>query len=127
MQNLHAIILTNQLKAIWPSSLGVPSNAVNILYKNNYICYFLKLPKLLSQICFFLKSNTFLCNVSLYRQCLFSAYNRSKRLFNLRSVSHFFSIFSLSFLLNFLFVSLGGVISINFEYKWRDLALQKFL
>ena len=46
------IILTNQLKTIWPSSLGIPSNAVNILYKNNYICYFLKLPKFLSRISF---------------------------------------------------------------------------
>ena len=39
MQNVPALTWTNLLK-----SLGIPSNAVNILYNNN-VCYFLKLPK----------------------------------------------------------------------------------
>ena len=52
MQNLRAIILTNQLKTTWPSSNGTPSNAVNILY----VCYFLELPKfLLRLLVFFLQ------------------------------------------------------------------------
>ena len=44
--HLHAIILTNQVKTSWPYSLGIPSNAVNILYKNNSLFFVVEASKL---------------------------------------------------------------------------------
>ena len=55
----------NLLKTTWLSSLGIPSNAVIILYNNN-VCYFLKLPKFPPSSHFFRIS--LLCIVSLFRQ-----------------------------------------------------------
>ena len=111
MQNLDAIILTNQLKATWLSSLGIPSNAVNILY----VCYFLKLPKFLSPSRFFF---FFFYNISLY-QTMSVLY-----LWPFKTCSsHFFFIVSPSLILSFFFLfSLGGggvekAISINLGYK----------
>ena len=71
--NKPIYVLTNQLKTTWPSSLGIPSNVVNILYKNNYVCYFLKLPKSLLRFSFFNKTPLHR-QLKLYRQCLFSTY-----------------------------------------------------
>ena len=87
-KTFYVIILTNQLKTIGrPHLVYIPSNVVNIFYKNNYVCSFLKLPKFLSRFSFFLKR--LLCKVSLYRQCLSSAYGHAESLFCL--VMAFFS------------------------------------
>ena len=98
MQNLRAIILTNQLKTTWPSSNGTPSNAVNILY----VCYFLGLPKFLLRLLVF-----FFYNVSLYRTmsvlCLWQFKTCSSHF------SFFLHPFSLSlFFLSFFFFLGGG-------------------
>ena len=46
--HLQAIVLFYKPnKKTWQLSLGIPSNTVNILYKNNLFCYSLKLPKFL--------------------------------------------------------------------------------
>ena len=97
MQNLRAIILTNQVKTTWPSSLGIPSNAVNILY----VCYFLKLPKFnyLAPSRFF-----FFYNVSLYRTISVLCYGNSKRV---AVIFHFFFILSPS-LSSFFLCFFGG-------------------
>ena len=85
----------NQLKTTWPSSLGITSNIVNILYKNNYICYCFEAPNISLGVFVFFKSRL-LCSVNLYRQCPFSAYGHSESLCDLRSVSYvIFSFFTL--------------------------------
>ena len=111
MQNLRAIILTNQVKRTWPSSLGIPSNAVNILY----VCYFLKLPKFNylapSRFFFFLQRQLIPDNFcSLLRQ--------------FKTCSSHFSFLLHPFSLSLFFLSLfflgGGVgkaSSINLGYK----------
>lgn len=78
-QNFLRHHINKPIKNNRPSSFGIPSNVVNIFYKNNYVCSFLKLPKFLSRFSFFLKR--LLCNVSLYRQCLSSAYGHAESLF----------------------------------------------
>ena len=62
MQNLPALIWTNLLKTTWLSSLGIPSNAVIILYNNN-VCYFLKLPKFPPPVLIFLELVSFASSV----------------------------------------------------------------
>ena len=78
--HLQAIILFYKPnKKTWQFSLGIPFNTVNILYKNNLLCYSLKLPKFLSR--FSLLKRTPLQR-QLYRQCLFSASGHSIPLFD---------------------------------------------
>ena len=62
MQNLPALIWTNLLKTTWLSLLGIPSNAVIILYNNN-VCYFLKLPKFPPPVLIFLELVSFASSV----------------------------------------------------------------
>ena len=49
----------NQLKTTWPSSLGITSNIVNILYKNNHVCYFFEAPNISLAVFVFLKADSF--------------------------------------------------------------------
>ena len=96
-----------------------------------FLALLIKLSKFLPQFSF-LKTDS-LCNVILYRQCLFTAYGHSKLLFDLCSVIHFSfslsSFFSLLLLLLLFFFFLGGggegVISINLGDK--EGPLKKFL
>ena len=87
-----------------------------------FLALLIKLSKFLQQFSF-LKTDS-LCNVILYRQCLFTAYGHSKLLFDLCSVIHvsffpnssaFLSALFLSFSFFFFFFGNGGggVISIN--------------
>ena len=88
-----------------------------------FLALLIKLSKFLLQFSF-LKTDS-LCNVILYRQCLFTAYGHSKLLFDLCSAIHFsFSLSSFYFFLLLLFFW-GGVISINLGDK--EGPLKKFL
>ena len=82
------------MKTTWLSSFGIPSKC------NKYFVQELSLlrstdPKVSLAVLVF--KNRLLCNVSLYRQCLFSAYGHSKRLFDLCSVIHFHPFLPFSF------------------------------
>ena len=85
-----------------------------------FLALLIKLSKFLQQFSF-LKTDS-LCNVILYRQCLFTAYGHSKLLFDLCSVIHvsffpnssaFLSALFFPFPSSFFFGKGGGVISIN--------------
>ena len=72
-----------------------------------FLALLIKLSKFLLQFSF-LKTDS-LCNVILYRQCLFTAYGHSKLLFDLCSAIHFsFSLSSFYFFLLLLFFLGGG-------------------
>ena len=108
--HLHAIILTNQVKTSWPYSLGIPSNAVNILYKNNKVFCCCWSFQSFSQSW---KQNSF-ATTAYTDNVFFFAYGHSKRLICVRFV--FFHFFYILCLLSLSFLG-GGVISINLGYK----------
>ena len=112
-------------------NVSLRKKTTNCIWKM-FLAVLIKLSKFLPQFSFLKRDS--LCNVILYRQCLFTAYGHSKLLFDLCSVIHFsfsrssfffFLLLLLLLLLFFFFFFGGGVIEINFGDK--EGPLEKFL